>query len=219
MPHVAVTLEYAGRTIDLALPLQVPARLLVEALVGSLGLPTDRGQAYFLGMKSVAGPVRFPPHASLGEMDVLHGTRLVLLEEGRRERQVIQTGAGLRAENGAFFSLRSKVILIGRNDPRSGIFVEIDLSPLAADPRIISRRHAQIEQEGGRFYITDLGSKNGTRLNGTLLSPRQKIPLWPGDWLEFGKDGVRLVLESPLSRNQAGQEGSSSSHRWEGDRG
>lgn len=194
MSHVAVTLETGRNTLDLALPMDVPSRVLAAALAESLQLPTSRGRNYLLSVKSDQGLRRIPPNASLGDMTILHGARLVLLEDSRQEA-AIETGAGLRAENGAFFPLKSKLTLIGRSDPRSGIFVEIDLTSLAPDPKVISRRHAQIEQEGDRFYITDLGSTNGTKLNGERLTPHQKKPLWEGDVLEFGKHGVQLVLQ------------------------
>jgi len=89
---------------------------------------------------------------------------------------------------------RFKETLIGRNDPKSGIFVEIDLTSLAAEPKVISRKHAQIEQEGDRFYLEDVGSTNGTKLNGQRLPPREKKPVWDGDVIEFGKNGVQLVF-------------------------
>lgn len=38
----------------------------------------------------------------------------------------------------------------------------------------ISRRHAQIEQEGDRFFLVDLDSVNGTKLNGQRILPREK---------------------------------------------
>ena len=34
----------------------------------------------------------------------------------------------------------------------------------------VGRRHARISRKGATFFITDLGSKNGTRLNGELLN-------------------------------------------------
>lgn len=195
MSHVAITLEYDHQSIDLALPMQVPSRLLVDGLVQALKLPQSRGREYVLSVKSEVGLQRISPNASLGDMLIVHGMRLTLLEEDRKEALIIETGAGLRAANGFFFPLKSKITVVGRNDPKSGIFVDVDLTALAPDPRIISRKHAQIEQEGDRFYIVDLGSTNGTRLNGQRLMPREKKPLWDGDVIEFGKNGVTLTLQ------------------------
>lgn len=196
MSHVAVTLEYDHHSIDLALPMDVPTRLLVAGLAEALSLPKKQSQKYVLAVKTDQGLRRISPNASLGDVALLHGMRLALLEEEQKGGPIIETDASLRAEDGTLFPLHSKVTLIGRSDPRSGIFVEIDLTSLAAEPKIISRRHAQIEQEGDRFYLTDLGSTNGTRLNNERLTPREKKPLWDGDVIEFGRGGVQLVFQA-----------------------
>jgi uncharacterized ubiquitin-like protein YukD len=196
MAYVAVTLEYNHSRIDLALPMHVPGRLLVDGLVQALKLPKDHRRNYFLGVKTEQGLRRLSDNASLGDMLIVHGMTLALLEGEQKGKPIVPTGASLSTERGVVFPLTSKITLIGRNDPKSGIFVEIDLSAYAADPKIISRRHAQIEQEGDRFYVVDLGSVNGTKLNEQRLTPREKKPLWDGDVLEFGKGGVRLIFRS-----------------------
>lgn len=92
--------------------------------------------------------------------------------------------------------LRGKETLIGRTDPKSGIFVDVDLTAVATAPKVISRRHARIEQEGNRFYLTDLGSANGTKLNGRRPLPNEKTPLWDGDVIEFGRNAVQLIFRT-----------------------
>jgi hypothetical protein len=47
----------------------------------------------------------------------------------------------------------------------------------------VSRRHAEIRQEGGDFVVVDLGSTNGVRINDAAVS---RHPLVPGDRLEIG---------------------------------
>jgi uncharacterized ubiquitin-like protein YukD len=195
MAYVAVTLEYARNTMDVALPMHVPSRLLVDGLVDALKITKVSGRDYFLGVKSEQGLRHISSNASLGDVFILHGMTLALMEDEQKGAPTVETGASLRAENGTVFPLTSKVTLIGRNDSKSGIFVEIDLTAYIADPKIISRKHAQIEQEGDRFYVVDLGSVNGTKLNGQRLTPREKKPVWEGDVLEFGKNGVQLVLQ------------------------
>jgi uncharacterized ubiquitin-like protein YukD len=194
MAYVVVTLESGHETMDLALPMQIPSRLLVDGLVQTLKLPKGR-KAYFLGVKAEQGVRHISPNASLGDMLIVHGMTLALLQEERPGKPIVETGASLKVENGAVFPLTSKITLIGRSDPKSGIFVEIDLTTFIADPKIISRKHAQIEQEGDRFYLVDLGSVNGTKLNGERILPREKKPVWEGDLLEFGKGGVQLIFQ------------------------
>lgn len=49
-----------------------------------------------------------------------------------------------------------------------------------------SRHHAIIRWDGYRATITDLGSTNGTQINGRRLEPNQPYPLNVGDRLELG---------------------------------
>jgi uncharacterized ubiquitin-like protein YukD len=197
MAHVAVTLEFENRSKDLALPLDVTVRLLIEGLTESLHLRQTRGQRYTLSIRTNQGLRPIPPNATLADANVVHGMVLMLLlEEQKPSDRTPQTNAYLQAENGHQFPLADKVNIIGRNDPKSGIFVDVDLKGLVTDPRIVSRRHAQVELEGERFYITDLTSTNGTKLNGKRLVPKEKTPLWDGDTIEVGRHGVLLKFTS-----------------------
>lgn len=54
----------------------------------------------------------------------------------------------------------------------------------------VSRHHAEIRQNGGRWLIRDAGSKNGTAVNGKIV---KDAPLKPGDTISFG--GVEATWE------------------------
>ena len=194
MTYVAVTLEYGNGKKDLALPMQVPSRLIIDGLSQTLKLDRRRGQVSFLGIQGEQGLRRISTNASLGEAGVLHGATLILLEDNEADSSLPDTGAFLRTESGSSYPLTSKKTLIGRSDAKSGIFVEIDLGGMISDPKIISRQHAQIEQEGDRFYLVDLGSVNGTKLNGQRIPPKERKPVWDGDVIEFGRNGVQMVF-------------------------
>lgn len=62
-------------------------------------------------------------------------------------------------------------------------------APFAAYPTeavsVLSRRHARIFSEDGAVYVADLGSKNGTRVNGDAVA-QQPARLRDGDELSFG---------------------------------
>lgn len=60
----------------------------------------------------------------------------------------------------------------------------------------VSRRHAVIQWDGHQARVLDLGSTNGTTLNGKRLEPRRHYPFGPGDRLEIG--GPEVVLEAAL---------------------
>jgi pSer/pThr/pTyr-binding forkhead associated (FHA) protein len=75
--------------------------------------------------------------------------------------------------------------------------------PFAAYPEDLaaplSRRHARIFAEHGSVYVADLGSKNGTRVNGAAVA-RQPAQLSDGDELAFGPAlsfRVRLSPRAP----------------------
>ncbi len=193
MAYVAVTLEHGRDRRDLALPMQMPSRLVIEGIVQALKLSKKHGQKYYFGLQTEGGIRPISPNASLGEAGILHGAVLTLMEDKQTDAPP-QTGAYLKTETDVSFPLTAKTTMIGRNDPKSGIFVEIDLSLLASDPKAISRRHAQIEQEGDRFYLVDLVSTNGTKLNGVRLPPRERKPLWDGDVIELGRNAARLTF-------------------------
>ncbi|HEX5504947.1 MAG TPA: FHA domain-containing protein, partial [Thermomicrobiales bacterium] len=70
-----------------------------------------------------------------------------------------------------------------------------DGNDLVLDDARISRQHARLEVRGGDLVVTDLGSANGTRINGRAVSGSQ--PLRPGDVLQLG--GTKLRLEAPAA--------------------
>jgi serine/threonine-protein kinase len=88
------------------------------------------------------------------------------------------------------FLLEKPENLIGRRDPMSNIFPEVDLSKY--DPQTkISRRHARIWREGSNFMVEDLGSSNGTTLLSSMSEPFRLLPNVPrllanGDKLKVG---------------------------------
>jgi FHA domain len=85
-------------------------------------------------------------------------------------------------------------ITIGRVDPHRGIRPDIDLSKFDPASRI-SRRHARITSRGGQFYIEDLGSANGTFVNGrTRLKPQEPYPLVNGDVLKIGETTLKFAV-------------------------
>jgi ABC-type multidrug transport system ATPase subunit/pSer/pThr/pTyr-binding forkhead associated (FHA) protein len=73
--------------------------------------------------------------------------------------------------------------VIGR-DPHCGF-------PLS-DSRV-SWRHARIFYAGEKYFLTDLGSTNGTSLNGNLVEPQQQMPLQPGDVICIGDCELRCA--------------------------
>ena len=62
------------------------------------------------------------------------------------------------------------------------------------DAKSVSRRHARIERRDVAFYITDLGSTNGTRLNGSPLEGTAR--LGAGDLIQLGEEVLEFEDEA-----------------------
>lgn len=80
-----------------------------------------------------------------------------------------------------------QVIVIGREDPVSGVFPDIDLDPYRAQEEGVGRKHAQLVMRAGDVCIEDLESVNGTTVNKQRLVPRQPQPIKDGDEIRLGK--------------------------------
>ncbi len=85
-------------------------------------------------------------------------------------------------------------LLLGRMDPRHGIFPHADLTPDRALDLGVSRRHARILQQRGKAYLEDLGSANGTYLNGERLTPYVPYPLPPQAEVQLGRLRLQVTL-------------------------
>jgi serine/threonine protein kinase len=96
------------------------------------------------------------------------------------------------------FRLEKTENLLGRRDPMSNIFPEVDLSKY--DPQTkISRRHARIWREGNSFLVEDLGSSNGTTLlpssnDSVRLLPHQPHTLTNGDKIRLGDTTLHFTI-------------------------
>ena len=63
----------------------------------------------------------------------------------------------------------------------SSIIGKSETSDIVINNRYVSRRHARITRENGKFYIEDLGSTNKTYINGNKIPVNEKIPIEVGD--------------------------------------
>ena len=78
-------------------------------------------------------------------------------------------------------------LLIGRRNEQSDFVPDIDLYPYAGYLLGVSRRHARIYQQDNRLMIEDLGSSNGTFINGERIAPNNPVPLYDGVEVSLGK--------------------------------
>lgn len=65
---------------------------------------------------------------------------------------------------------------------------------LPASYRSVSRQHARFTCVDNAVYIEDLGSKNGTYVNGERLEPHQRRPLLAGQQIRLGSEPYYLAF-------------------------
>lgn len=99
------------------------------------------------------------------------GSRLIVLAGGQSDRPP-GTAFGLGA-----------VAAIGRDLDNDLVFV---------DPTV-SGRHAVVNQRDGAWWVEDLGSTNGTFVNGRRVAPEAPAIARSGDVIQLGQIRLRLV--------------------------
>ena len=93
-----------------------------------------------------------------------------------------------------FLQLKADIIPLGVDPLRIGRSPDQDL--ILDDVRqSVSRVHAVVSPSGLRWYVEDLGSRNGTRLNNTLLRSARQGPLRHGDLIQVGPHRLQFLTE------------------------
>jgi pSer/pThr/pTyr-binding forkhead associated (FHA) protein len=77
-------------------------------------------------------------------------------------------------------------IVLGRFDPEGSANPDVDLTYDDREDRVISRQHARVVAHDGQHEIEDLGSTNGTMVNGRRLELGQRVLIQPGDRVILG---------------------------------
>ncbi|MGE5251743.1 MAG: FHA domain-containing protein [Bacteroidota bacterium] len=85
---------------------------------------------------------------------------------------------------------------LGRTSEGQPIMPDIDLSPYHAYASGVSRLHAVIKRSSAGITVMDLGSSNGTYLNGKRLTPNTENVLHHGDVVAFGKLKMQVLLKT-----------------------
>jgi serine/threonine protein kinase len=118
--------------------------------------------------------------------------------EPRITAQLVVVNTSDMVKPAQVFAINKESVLIGRTDPHTGIFPEIDLT--MHDPETkVSRRHARIYRQGEQFLIEDLGSVNGTIVNSTSggsirLNTKTPRVLSPDDELRLGGTILKFTV-------------------------
>lgn len=109
-------------------------------------------------------PGRFDVDAHLKQSDTDAGVGTLVLPSGER------------------VDIGSEALIVGRTD---------DCGITLSDQNV-SRHHAEVKTSNGRFVVSDLGSTNGTMVNGNRITTDH--PLSNGDIVSFGSTYVRVEI-------------------------
>jgi hypothetical protein len=121
---------------------------------------------------AVPAPAEIPPFvpSSRPRLVVVEGGQELVLPEGKTE------------------------FTVGREDPISAIFPEVDLTSFGGETGGVSRQHARIINHNGQWSVLDLNSTNYTRVDGVKIDPQVPVAIKDGSRLQFG----RVVTEFHL---------------------
>jgi len=84
-------------------------------------------------------------------------------------------------------------MLLGRASEAEGYRPDFDMT-FYDEGDFVSRRHARITKGQKGYFVADLGSSNGTTLNGQTLLPQQAYPLRNGDRIKVGLVVIQFWL-------------------------
>jgi pSer/pThr/pTyr-binding forkhead associated (FHA) protein len=138
-------------------------------------------------MQTQYQPVSPPPYQQISGITPIYQQPGVGYPPSGGGRLIVQpSGAQLALPSG------KTEFIVGREDPASNNFPDVDLNDHGGDEGGVSRRHAQILSRDGQFYLEDLNSVNYTYVNRQKLQPNQPQPLNEGDEIQLGR--VKLTF-------------------------
>jgi FhaA, N-terminal domain/FHA domain len=117
------------------------------------------------------------------------GGRTMIYSTAGRVAEPLEERARARHET-ALLLLEGKRLVVGPTGVTLGRSRECDV--VLNDPNV-SRQHAEIRPRGGSWVLNDLGSTNGSCLNGRRIEGPEVVK--PGDEIELGTSTIRFELE------------------------
>ena len=150
------------------------------------------------------------PAQTLAQLGIQTGSVLVFERERMRlSQQVVRRGGRffqgitgaevavlVEERSGQEFYIRWQPAIIGRpsaNNPASAEALAVNVGALP-DAKTVSRQHAQITEQKGRYFLEGLAKRNPTFINDQELAPGEKRMLRAGDRVRVGKITLRFEL-------------------------
>ncbi|HET89334.1 MAG TPA: FHA domain-containing protein, partial [Chloroflexi bacterium] len=176
VPMVEATVEEAKRSWWIVIPL---IAMLIGLLILLILLIRTRGEVARKAVKSTTG--------------VLKGVtkRLGATSQPAPGKLVVVQGANIGKEH----RLAAQITKVGR-DPQ--------FCDLALYDEFVSNPHFSIQLDQTQFYITDEGSTNGTKLNGTPIPSHQRLLLQPDSLIEVGNTRLQFKRLGGTTRQLGG---------------
>ena len=115
--------------------------------------------------------------------------RTMIYSNAGRIAEPLEERAQARAET-ALLVLDGRRLLVGPQGATLGRSRQCDI--VLSDPNV-SRQHAEIRPRGGSWVVNDLGSTNGSRINGRTIEGPEVVR--PGDEIELGSTTLRFELD------------------------
>ncbi|HEX6819365.1 MAG TPA: FHA domain-containing protein [Ktedonobacterales bacterium] len=101
----------------------------------------------------------------------------------------------VQADSQTFDLTGKNEVVIGREDPVSNIYPDIDLTPHGGEEGGVSRLHAKLYQTGGQYLVEDQNSTNFTFVNRQKLAPKTPTPIHNGDELRLGRVALKFETQ------------------------
>jgi pSer/pThr/pTyr-binding forkhead associated (FHA) protein len=135
-------------------------------------------------------------------------TKTIPAKSGDKSEPVSPAQSNGSRQSGGSVGLSLKIVSSGQVIPLSGqneftlgritegqpILPDIDLSPYEGYAEGVSRLHAAIRITERGVMIVDLGSSNGTRINGQKIVPNVNYPLKDGDIIALGRIKMQISI-------------------------
>lgn len=177
----------------------LPVRTLLSEAKREFNLADDG--AYALRFQETGKAL--DPDKTMEQQGVRAGAILILTRERRPAMREAVANAGVSRSNitgqnrpflredmtGKIFEIMWQPAVIGRRDPTNPQSVEnlaVNLETIEG-AKSVSRYHARMTEDKGKFYLESIADHNPAYLNGSIVRVGDKRLLMPGDKIEVGK--------------------------------
>lgn len=192
MDYVAVTLQCSRirQVRDLLLPLDIPQYILVDQLIDVLEINVPDRLRGYMSVVKVDGNIErkssLPLQGTLRDVGIKFGQYMTLEFKENAAR------LSLICLQGPVFDIAGDEVFIGC---QKGLDVNLIGVP---NQEYVSGNHAKIFCRNGRYYLIDMGSTNGTKVNGKVVQNKTEQVLGDGDLILLGatdETGIKLVVK------------------------